>query len=155
MCVCPNARESQSLFARIVQTVHNHPDCRARTGTAIWDQGVCETVPFDIVRQVAIAAGASDIGHMMRQGFNFVQGSSWQMTAGGYMYLKQSEHHMRAHLDSVGASKDGADNFPRNNRFQASALVVFAPSYVEKSGVAALPVSQLTRRLSAMRRLSF
>ena len=91
----------------------------------------------------------------MRQGFNFVQGSSWQMTAGGYMYLKQSEHHMRAHLDSIGASKDGADNFPRNNRFQASALVVFAPSYVEKSGVAALPVSQLTRRLSAMRRLSF
>jgi hypothetical protein len=75
-------------------------------------------VPFDLVRQVAIAEGASDIGHMMKQGFNFLNGSSWQSTGAGFVYLTSLCHHMQAHLDSVGASKHGADNFARNNRFQ-------------------------------------
>lgn len=114
-----NGPENEALFERIIDKVHNHPDCRRRTGSRESGAGgMRDAVPFDLVRQVAIAEGASDIAHMMKQGFNFLNGSSWQSTGSGFVYLTSLCHHMQAHLDSVGASKHGADNFARNNRLQ-------------------------------------
>jgi len=119
LTVGPNARANEALFERITDKVLGNADCCSRTGRKDTGPGGKRTaVPFDVVREVAIAEGASDIGHMMKQGFNFVNGWSWHSTGVGYVYVTRLGHLMMAHLDSPNSSKAGADNFARNSHFQ-------------------------------------
>jgi hypothetical protein len=65
-----------------------------------------------------MAAGASDIGHLMQQGFNFVQGSAWVMTAGSFMYSADCQHYMSSHLDDENSVAGSMANYKRTSPLQ-------------------------------------
>ena len=94
LCRGANARATEALYARCVAEVQNHRNCRERTGAkSFGPEGKRYSAPFEMQRQRVMAEGASDIGQLMQQGFNFVKGSAWVMTAGSFMYSAYCQHY--------------------------------------------------------------